>query len=39
VRCTLDEYVETYRERMIPGLSSDRSELRRQLEALLMESR
>jgi carbonic anhydrase/acetyltransferase-like protein (isoleucine patch superfamily) len=39
VLCTLDEYVETYRQRMIPGLSSDRSELRRQLEALLMESR
>jgi acetyltransferase-like isoleucine patch superfamily enzyme len=29
--CTLDQYVERYRERMIPGLSSDRAELRRQL--------
>ena len=28
---TLDEYVEKYRARMIPGLSSDRRELRRQL--------
>jgi acetyltransferase-like isoleucine patch superfamily enzyme len=31
VVCTLDEYVEKYRARMIPGLSSDRRELRRQL--------
>jgi acetyltransferase-like isoleucine patch superfamily enzyme len=31
VLCTLDEYVETYREKMIHGLSSDRVELRRQL--------
>lgn len=31
VVCTLDEYVETYRSKMIPGLSSDRLELRRQL--------
>ena len=29
--CTLDEYVEKYRARMIPGLSADRRELRRQL--------
>jgi acetyltransferase-like isoleucine patch superfamily enzyme len=29
--CTLDEYVAKYRERMIPGLSADRRELRRQL--------
>jgi acetyltransferase-like isoleucine patch superfamily enzyme len=31
VVCTLDEYIERYRGRMIPGLSSDRAELRRQL--------
>jgi acetyltransferase-like isoleucine patch superfamily enzyme len=31
VLCTLDEYVARYREKMIPGLSSDRTELRRQL--------
>jgi acetyltransferase-like isoleucine patch superfamily enzyme len=31
VVCTLEQYVERYRERMIPGLSSDRAELRRQL--------
>ena len=31
VLCTLDEYVERYRAAMIPGLSSDRRELRRQL--------
>jgi acetyltransferase-like isoleucine patch superfamily enzyme len=31
VVCTLDEYVERYKAGMIPGLSSDRSELRRQL--------
>ncbi len=29
--CTLDEYVDRYRAAMIPGLSSDRRELRRQL--------
>jgi acetyltransferase-like isoleucine patch superfamily enzyme len=29
--CTLEEYVEKYRARMIPGLSADRGELRRQL--------
>jgi acetyltransferase-like isoleucine patch superfamily enzyme len=29
--CTLDEYVEKYRSRMIPDLSADRRELRRQL--------
>src|SRR4029453_12910678 len=31
VVCTLDQYVDKYRDRMIPGLSSDRAELRRQL--------
>jgi acetyltransferase-like isoleucine patch superfamily enzyme len=31
VLCTLEEYEQKYRERMIPGLSSDRAELRRQL--------
>ncbi len=31
VLCTLDEYVEKYRAAMVPGLSSDRRELRRQL--------
>jgi acetyltransferase-like isoleucine patch superfamily enzyme len=31
VVCSLDEYVERYRAKMIPGLSSDRTELRRQL--------
>jgi acetyltransferase-like isoleucine patch superfamily enzyme len=31
VLCTLDEYVGSYRAAMIPGLSSDRTELRRQL--------
>jgi hypothetical protein len=31
VLCALDEYVEAYRQAMIPGLSSDRLELRRQL--------
>jgi acetyltransferase-like isoleucine patch superfamily enzyme len=31
VLCTLEEYVKTYRAKMIPGLSSDRAELRRQL--------
>ena len=31
VLCPLDEYVEAYRQAMIPGLSSDRLELRRQL--------
>lgn len=31
VVATIDEYVERYRRRMIPGLSSDRAELRRQL--------
>jgi hypothetical protein len=29
--CTLDEYVEKYRARMIPALSADRGQLRRQL--------
>jgi acetyltransferase-like isoleucine patch superfamily enzyme len=29
--CTLDEYVEKYRSKMIPGLSGNRRELRRQL--------
>jgi acetyltransferase-like isoleucine patch superfamily enzyme len=29
--CTLDEYVNTYRARMVRGLSSERSEVRRQL--------
>jgi hypothetical protein len=27
----LDQYMEVYRAKMIPGLSSDRAELRRQL--------
>jgi hypothetical protein len=31
VLCSLDEYIERYREERIPGLSSDRAELRRQL--------
>jgi acetyltransferase-like isoleucine patch superfamily enzyme len=31
VLCTLDEYVERYRAAMIPGLASQRRELRRQL--------
>jgi acetyltransferase-like isoleucine patch superfamily enzyme len=31
VLCTLEQYERKYRERMIPGLSSDRAELRRQL--------
>ncbi|HEX6737223.1 MAG TPA: acyltransferase [Vicinamibacteria bacterium] len=31
VLCTLDEYVEKYRARMIPGLAADRGTLRRQL--------
>lgn len=31
VLCTVEEYVERYRATMIPGLSSDRKELRRQL--------
>jgi acetyltransferase-like isoleucine patch superfamily enzyme len=31
VLCSLDEYVERYRREMIPGLSSDRAALRRQL--------
>jgi acetyltransferase-like isoleucine patch superfamily enzyme len=31
ILCTLDEYVEKYRARMIAGLSADRRELRRQL--------
>jgi acetyltransferase-like isoleucine patch superfamily enzyme len=31
VLCTLEQYERKYRERMIPGLSSDRTELRRQL--------
>ena len=31
VLCRLDEYERKYRDRMIPGLSSDRGELRRQL--------
>jgi hypothetical protein len=31
VLCTLSEYAEKYRRLMIPGLSSDRRELRRQL--------
>jgi acetyltransferase-like isoleucine patch superfamily enzyme len=29
--CSLDEYVDRYKAEMVPGLSSDRSELRRQL--------
>lgn len=33
--CRLDEYVDRYRSRMVSGLSSDRSELRRQLTELL----
>jgi acetyltransferase-like isoleucine patch superfamily enzyme len=37
--CHLDEYVDRYLARMIPGLSSDRAELREQLEARLMETR
>jgi acetyltransferase-like isoleucine patch superfamily enzyme len=37
--CRLDQYVDRYLQRMIPGLSSDRDELRAQLEAKLMESR
>jgi acetyltransferase-like isoleucine patch superfamily enzyme len=31
VLCTVEQYERRYRERMIPGLSSDRAELRRQL--------
>lgn len=39
VLCRLDQYVDRYLARMIPGLSSDRDELREQLEARLMETR
>jgi acetyltransferase-like isoleucine patch superfamily enzyme len=31
ILCTVEQYERRYRERMIPGLSSDRAELRRQL--------
>jgi acetyltransferase-like isoleucine patch superfamily enzyme len=31
ILCTVEQYERRYRERMIPGLSSDRRELRRQL--------
>jgi acetyltransferase-like isoleucine patch superfamily enzyme len=35
--CTLDEYIESYRRKMIPGLPSDRASLRRRLEEALRE--
>ena len=35
--CTLDEYIEAYRRKMIPGLPSDRASLRPRLEEALRE--